>query len=220
MSIAFCRSLEPKRSLPKRKGRRQQVHAGAVMHSSALWQHHGLLLHPSHHAPWRNQLGFLWAGIQLCALSVPHSPEHGERREERWREVQKGCPGCSSSLSASTWYKGQKLLLGHFCHSRETPQSAAWPLKWALCHEVKTLSLGVTKDVVKSQKAANGTFTSTHMSFSLLSASMANHPSHPASIQVLQPDLLEILALGASSVSCLKHPLFPMLSISSLSHNT
>lgn len=54
---------------------------------------------------------------------------------------------------------------------------------------------------------------------SVCTASIPNHPSHPARIQVLQPDL-QILALGASSVGCLKHPLFPVLSVTSLSQNS
>lgn len=75
--------------LPKRKGRRQQVHAGAVMHSSALGQHYSMLFHPSQLASWRNQPGFNGAGTQMSALDVTHSPEQGEMYR---RDVQAAPP--------------------------------------------------------------------------------------------------------------------------------
>lgn len=129
------------------------------MHNSALGQHHGLLFHLRHQHPGETSLDSFGLGLKWV-LPMSCTARAG-------REVQKGCPGCSSSFSASTWYEGQNLLLGHFCHSREILQSAVWPLKWAVCHEVKTLSLGAKRDVINSQEAANGTFASTHISFRL-----------------------------------------------------
>lgn len=197
--------------LPKRKVRRQQVHAGAVMHSSALGQHHGKLFHPRHLHHEKNSLDSIGLGLKWV-LSMSPQPWAG-------REVQKGYPGCSSSFSASTWYKDQKLLLGHFCHSREIPQSAAWPCKGPACHEVKTLNSGVTRDVVTAKRLLMGPFPAHTLSFC------------PHCLPV-KPSLPSSKSPGHSAWSsgdpctgnkflwgCLKLPLFPVLSISSLSHS-
>lgn len=100
-----CILQKPWAHLLKRKRRRQQVPAGAVMHSSALGQHHGVLFHPSHLTPWRNQLGFIWAGTQMGVLNVPHSPEQGERYR---RDVQAAPP----LFLLPHGIKAKKILLG------------------------------------------------------------------------------------------------------------